>query len=107
MGVVDRNPFLHPHGAANRAVNAIEHNKQKVAPSLDDPAVMFFNRGIDQVFAERPQPLQGSGVVQPNQSAVTYHVGIDDGNQLAPISRFIRCGGLSHSLRHSRRVQPA
>ena len=39
--VMDRNPLLHLHGAANRSVDAIEHDEQRITARLDDPATVL------------------------------------------------------------------
>ena len=83
--VVDRNLLLHLDGTAHRPVNAIEHDEQGIAAGLDDPAAMLVNRWVYQVSAQRPQSLESSCVIQPDQAAVAHHVGIDDGDQLPPI----------------------
>ena len=88
ISVVGRNLLLHLDGTAHRPVNAIEHDEQGIAPSLDDFAAMLLDRRVDQVAAQSPQPLESPCIVQPNQAAVANHVGIDDGDQLPPIWRF-------------------
>ena len=50
--VMDRNLLLHLHGTAHRAVDAIEHYQQRIAPGLDDPAAMLLYRWVYQVAAE-------------------------------------------------------
>jgi hypothetical protein len=47
IAVVDRHLLLHFYGAAYRPIDAVEHDEQRVAPGLDDPAAMFLNGGID------------------------------------------------------------
>jgi hypothetical protein len=37
---------------------------------------------IDQIAAERPQPRQGTILVRPGKSAVTDHVGGENGGEL-------------------------
>ncbi len=46
---------------------------------------MLFDCRIDHLFAESPQTVERSNVVQADQTAITSHVGIHDGNQLTPI----------------------
>ena len=81
VAVMDRNLLLHLHGAAHRSVDAVEHDEQRVAAGLDDPAAMLLDRRVDQVAPQSTQPLEGSRVVQPDQAAVADHIGIDDGDQ--------------------------
>ena len=49
--VVDRYLLLNLHGTAHRSVDAVEHNEQRIAARLDDPAAMLINRGIDNLSA--------------------------------------------------------
>ena len=56
--IVDRNLLLHLHGAPHRPVDAVEHDEQRVAASLDDPATMLLDRWVYQLSAQRPQPLR-------------------------------------------------
>ena len=43
--------------------------------------------GSIRLLAERPQPFERSGIIQPDQAAVAHHVGIDDGDQPASSGR--------------------
>jgi hypothetical protein len=45
--VIAGNMLLHFRGTADRPINAVEHDQQRVAPGLNDPAAMFFDRRID------------------------------------------------------------
>ena len=47
VAIVDRNLLLHLHGAAHRAVYAVEHDQQRVAACLDNPAAMLLDRRVD------------------------------------------------------------
>jgi hypothetical protein len=87
IAVVNGNLLLHPHGAAHRSVNAIEHDKQRVAPCLHDPATMLTDRRVYQVFAQLPETLESSLVIQPDEAAVTRHVHVEHGYELSPIWR--------------------
>jgi hypothetical protein len=83
--IADRNLLLHFHGTADRSVYAVEHDEQRVATGLDDPAAMLLDRRVDYVSTKSPQPLQSSGVIQPDQPAVADHVGIDHRDELPPV----------------------
>ena len=83
VAIMDRHLLLHLHGTAHRPVDAVEHDQQRVAAGLDDPAAVLLDRRVDQVAPERAQPFERPGIVQPDQAAVADHVGIDDGDQLA------------------------
>ena len=87
ISVMDRNLLLHLHGAAHRSVDAVEDNQQRIAPGLDDPAAMLVDRRVYQVAAESPQSFESSNVIQPDQTAISDHIGIDHGDQLSPIWR--------------------
>ena len=63
LAVVDRNSLLHLHRAAYRPIDAVEHNQQRIAPSLDDPATMLLYGGVYQVSTERPKTIQRSCIV--------------------------------------------
>jgi hypothetical protein len=62
--VLRRNLFLDFHGAAHRAVYAVEHDQQRIPTGLDDPATVLLDRWIDQVLPQSPQPLEGSRVIK-------------------------------------------
>ena len=83
VAVMARQLLLHLHRAAHRAVDAVEHHQQRIAARVDDPAAMLGDRRIDQVAAERSQPLERADVVQPDQAAVAHHVGMHHGGQPA------------------------
>ena len=38
ISVMERDPLLHLHCTTHRTVDAVEHNQQRIAPSLDNPA---------------------------------------------------------------------
>ena len=101
IAIMDRNLLLHLHRTAHRSIDAVEHDEQRVAAGLNDPAAMLLDRRVDQVAAERTQPCKRPCVIQADQAAVTHHVGIDHGDQLPPIwcpaSRV-----LTTDLRHGR-----
>ena len=80
---MDRNLLLHLHGAAHRSVDAIEHDEQGVAASLDDPAAMLLMAGSIRLLRRCAAAL-ASRIIQPDQAAVTHHIGIDDGNEFPP-----------------------
>jgi hypothetical protein len=83
IAIVVRHPFLHVDSAAHSPVDAVEHDEQRIASGLNDPAAMLVDRWVDQNTAEGPQPLERSYIIQPNQAAVTDHIGIEHGDQLA------------------------
>ena len=84
IAIVVRHLLLHFDRAAHRPVDAVEHDEQRVAAGLNDPPAMLVDRWVDQSVAESPKPFERSYVIQPNQTAVTDHVGIDHGDQLSP-----------------------
>jgi hypothetical protein len=44
--VMDWNLLLDLYGTAHRTVDAIEHDEQRVATSLNDPTAVFIDRGV-------------------------------------------------------------
>jgi hypothetical protein len=100
VAITGRHLLLHLHCATHCPVNAVEHHKQRTAAGADDPAAVFVDRRVYQVFAERAEPFKGSNVIRSNQAAVTNHVGMEDGNQLPrpwrPSGR-VRCLGPRHN----------
>ena len=84
---MDRNLLLHLDGTAHCSVNAIEYDEKEIAASLDNVTSMLLHRGIDYLSAQRTQSLEGSSVIQSDQAAVANHIGIHNGDQLAPIWR--------------------
>ena len=85
VSVVDRNLLLHLHGAAHRPVDAVEHDQQRVAAGLDDPATMLRRSLGRSRCGAMPQPFERPCIIQSDQAAVANHIGIDDGDQLPPI----------------------
>jgi hypothetical protein len=83
--VVDRHVLLDLNGAPHGTIDAVEHDQQGIATSLHDPTAMLLDCRIDQIPAQSTQPLEGSGVIQPDQAAVACHVRIDHSDQLPPI----------------------
>ena len=79
--------LLHLDGTAHGTVDAVEHDEQRIAPSLDDPAAVLVNRRVDEVAAQSPQPFQSSRIVQADQTAIANHIRVDHGDQLSPIWR--------------------
>ncbi len=91
--------LLHLNGTAHRAIDAVEHDEEGVASGLNDPAAMLVDRRVDQSAAERTEAFERSFVIQPDQAAVTNHVGIDHSDQLPPRWRpsdQVRCLVHSH-----------
>jgi hypothetical protein len=84
---VDWNLLLDLRCTAHRSIDAIENDKQGVATSLNYPATMLINRGINYVGAEPTQPRECPGVIQTNQTAVADHISVDYGNQPSPVWR--------------------
>ena len=82
--IVGGHLLLHLDGTLHRPINAIEHDEQGVTARIDDPTAMLGDSWVDQSAAESLEPLKCSDVIQPNQAAVTNHVGMEDGNQLPP-----------------------
>jgi hypothetical protein len=87
VAVMHRNLLLHFHGTAHGSVDAVEHNKEGVTASLDDPAAVLLDRGIDQVLAQSPEPVERPLIIQADQTAVTHHIGMHHRDQLPPIWR--------------------
>ncbi len=79
--IMVRNLLLHLHGAAHCSVDAVEHDQQRVAAGLNDPAAMLRDRRVDHIAPQSAQPFESSDVVKPDQAAVADHVGIDHGYQ--------------------------
>jgi hypothetical protein len=86
--VMYRNPLLYLHGTAHGPINAVEHNQERIAPSLDDPTAMLVDRGVYQVPTQRPKTCESSCVIRPDEAAVAHHIGVHDGDQFSPIRRF-------------------
>ena len=53
ISVVDRDLLLHLHSTAHRPVDAVEHDEQGIAASLDDPAAVLLDRWVYQVALRR------------------------------------------------------
>ncbi len=51
-----------------------EFDERAITQELDDPAMVFFNGGIDQFPAAGFQPLQRTGLVHPHEAAIADHV---------------------------------
>ena len=54
ISVKDRHLLLHLNGTSYRPVDAVEHDEQGIAASLDDPATMLLDRRVYQVAAQCP-----------------------------------------------------
>src|ERR1700722_12896201 len=74
------NLLLHPHGTAHCSIDAIEHNEQGVACGIDDPTAVVSDRRVDKNDAKSPHSLKRPDIIQPNQTAVTYHISMKDGD---------------------------
>jgi hypothetical protein len=85
VSVIYRDLLLHPDRAAQRTVDTVEHNQQRVAAGLHHRTTVFTNHRINQRAPQRSQAAKRPGVVQANKSAVANHVSVDDSNQLPPI----------------------
>ena len=48
VAIVGRHLLLHLHGTAHRSIDAVEHDEQRVAPGVDDPAAMLVDGRVDQ-----------------------------------------------------------
>ena len=100
IAIMDVNLLLYLHSTTHRPIDAVEDDEQGVTAGLNDSAAVLLYCGVYQVTAQRPQPLQGSHVVQANETAVTDHIGVDDRDQLAPILRAsgrVGCAAPSHN----------
>jgi hypothetical protein len=84
IAIVLRHLLLDSDRAAHGSFNAVEHDEQRVACGLNDPPAVLGDRPVDQSAAKRLKPCERSNVVQPNQAAVTNHVGMNYGDQLPP-----------------------
>ena len=59
--------LLHLHGTAHRPVDAIEHDEQRVAAGIDDPAAVLLDRGVDEAACGRPTKVAEGSHVVPGQ----------------------------------------
>jgi hypothetical protein len=87
LTVVFLNLLLHLHGTARGSVYAVEYDQQGVAAGLYDPAAVLLDRRVYQGAAQRSQTCKCPRVIQPDQPAVTDHIGIEHDDQLPPIRR--------------------
>ncbi len=81
------NLLLHLNGTSHRSVDAVEYDEQGIAASLNDPAAVLLDGGVDQSSAEGTQSFERSNIVQADQTAVADHVRVHYGDQLPPIWR--------------------
>ena len=98
--IADGHLLLDLDRTAHRSVSAVEHQQEKITTRVNEPPAKFVSGGVDHVAAQSPQSLRGSGVIQPDQTAVANHVRIDDCHQLPPILRS-SCGVRCFRFRHS------
>src|SRR5205807_9542124 len=75
------------HGAADRAHRATELHQHAVAHHLDDAAVMLSNKRYQNTRPMLLQYRERPRFVPLNESAITDHVGCEDGGQ-APLHAF-------------------
>jgi hypothetical protein len=56
VAIQDRNLLLDSHSAADRTIDAVECNQQRVAPGLHDPAAVLLDRrgGFRHVESRKP-----------------------------------------------------
>ena len=81
--VVGRHLLLHVHGTAHRALDAVEHDQQRIAAGLHHTAAILRDRRVDHLVAQRAQAFECTDIIETDQPAVAEDVGIDHGDQLA------------------------
>ena len=81
--VVQGHLLLDLDRASDRAVDAVEHDHQRVAAGLRNSAAVFMDCRVNKVASECLQAPQRVAIIQPDQSAVSDHVGEDDDDQSA------------------------
>ncbi len=54
--------------------DAAEFDNAAIAGALDDPAVVYRDRGINEVAAERPEPRKSAFLVRSGEPAVADHI---------------------------------
>jgi hypothetical protein len=54
IAIVDRRLLLVLYGTTYRSVYAVEHDEQRIAPRIDEPATMLLDCRINHVPAECP-----------------------------------------------------
>ena len=74
--------------AAHRVDDAAKLGEYPVAHPFHDAPVVNRKGGIDKVAAQRPQTREGAVFVGARKSAVTNHVGSENGRYFA---RVIHC----------------
>jgi len=85
---------LHVDRAAHRVDDAGELQQQSIAGSLDDPAVVLSDLGVDQLAPVRFQGREGGAVIPAHEKGISDHVGRNDGGK----STVIPCHSLPQSF---------
>ena len=81
VAIADGSLLLYPHGTTHCPVNAVEHDEQGVTCGIDDPTAVVSDRRVDKNDAKSPHSLKRPYIIQPNQTGVTYHISMKDGDQ--------------------------
>jgi len=87
-GVSLRHLRLNFADAAQRIDSAGEPGQQPVAGGLDDAAVIGGDRRINQLSADRPEPLQRALLISANQPRVSRHIRGKDRGETADRGHF-------------------
>src|SRR5271155_5553779 len=74
---------LHFDRAAYRVDCAAELNDASVACALNDTAVVYRDRWVDQITAQRPQPGENAILVRAGEPAISDHVRAQNGREFA------------------------
>ena len=92
VAVAPRHALLEIDGAAQRLGDALELDQHAVAHRLDDAALAFRDRGVDQLELNRLEARERSRLVHFHQTAVADHVRRDDcGEPAIGLMRFHSC----------------
>jgi hypothetical protein len=83
--VVGWHLLLRTHRTSHRAVDAVEHQQQRIAAGADDPTTVRLQRRLEYVAPQPAHPIERSAIVQADQTAVADHVGMNHRDQRPPI----------------------
>ncbi len=85
-GIAFDHRVLQFDGAADRIDDTAEFDDAAVAGALDDTAMMYGDRGVDQVAAKRSEPSEDAIFVRPGEPAVADDVGHQDRREFARLA---------------------
>ena len=94
---------LHFERAAHRVDDAAKLDDAAVAGALDDAAMMYGDRRINQVAAQRAQSRQSSIFVRAGESAIADHIRDQNRRNFPGFAH----GAPSRVIRHSTKVRQA